>query len=70
LTFKIFSPENICETIGVFVKNTAHLYKTRFLKKKSFFFAEKWQKLQKIVITSTPGVSVWTQSTKDDSQIV
>jgi hypothetical protein len=56
---KIFSPKKNCEK-GVFDLNKAKLCKffiiTLVFEKNANFFAENWQKSQKIVIiTSTPG---------------
>jgi hypothetical protein len=60
MIFKIFSPKSSAEKIGVLTQNKAKLCKiliiTLVFEKNAIFFAEIWQKSQKIVIlTSTPG---------------
>jgi hypothetical protein len=56
---KIFSPKNFAKRLAFFAQNKAKLCKnyiiTLVFEKNANFFAENWQKSQKIVIiTSTP----------------
>jgi hypothetical protein len=69
LIFKIFSPKNSEKKLAFLTQNKAKLCKiliiTLVFEKNANFFAENWQKSQKIVIiTSTPG----TDSTKQYGQ--
>jgi hypothetical protein len=63
MIFRIFSPKNFAKKLAFFAQNKAKLCKnwiiTLVFKKNANFFAENWQKSQKIVIiTSTPVFSV------------
>jgi hypothetical protein len=54
MIFKIFSPKNLAKKLAFLTQN-----KVLVFKKNANFFAENWEKLQKIVIiTSTPACSV------------
>jgi hypothetical protein len=60
MIFQIFSPKNFAKILAFLTKNKANFYKkliiTLVFKKNANFFAENWEKSQKIVIiTSTPG---------------
>jgi hypothetical protein len=59
MIFKIFSPKNLAKKLAFFADTTASFCKnsirTLDFEKKTPFFAENWQKSQKLVIiTSTP----------------
>jgi hypothetical protein len=59
MIFKIFSPKNLAKILAFFSQTTAtfcrNLIITLVFEKNAKFFAENWQKSQKIVIiTSTP----------------
>jgi hypothetical protein len=59
IIYKIFSPKKLSENIGLFAQTNASFNKNFCFGEKRQFFAEIWQKSQKIVIiTSTPGVNV------------
>jgi hypothetical protein len=58
---KIFSPKNFAKISALFAQTTASFYKnliiTFVFEKNAIFFADNWQKSQKIVIiTSTPDI--------------
>jgi hypothetical protein len=60
MIFKIFSPKNLAKKLAFLTKNKAKFSKkliiTLVFKKNAKFFAENWEKSQKIVIiTLTPG---------------
>jgi hypothetical protein len=59
MIFKIFSPKNLAKILAFFAQTSVVFAKiviiTLVLRKTPNFFAENWQKSQKIVIiTSTP----------------
>jgi hypothetical protein len=59
MIFNIFSPKNLANKLAFFAQTTASFCKKVIIKlvfeKNANFFAENWQKSQKIVIiTSTP----------------
>jgi hypothetical protein len=61
MIFKIFSPKKNCKKLAFLTQDKAKVCKILIIplvfEKKSHFFAENWQKLQKIVIiTSTSGL--------------
>jgi hypothetical protein len=61
MILKIFSPKHLAKKLAFFAQTTAsfckHLIVTLVFEKNANFFAENWQKSQKIVIiTSTPGL--------------
>jgi hypothetical protein len=63
MIFKIFSPKNSAKKIACLTQTKGKLCKiliiTLVFEKNANFFAENWQKSQKIVIiTSTPGFQV------------
>jgi hypothetical protein len=64
MILKIFSPKNLAKKLAFFAQNKAEICKNWiitlcFFLEKRYFFAENWQKSQKIVIiTSTPGIPV------------
>jgi hypothetical protein len=56
MILKIFSTKNLAKILAFFAQTTASFCKNLVLEKNANFFAENWQKSQKIVImTSTPG---------------
>jgi hypothetical protein len=60
MIFKIFLPKKFAKNLAFLTQNKAKFGKkliiTLVFKKNANFFAEKWEKLQKIVIIkSTPG---------------
>jgi hypothetical protein len=60
MILNIFSPKNLAKILAFFAQTTASFCKnmivTLLVEKNANFFAENWQKSQKIVIiTSTPG---------------
>jgi hypothetical protein len=60
MILKIFSPKNSAKKLALLTQNKAtlckNLIKTLVFEKNANFFAESWQKTQKIVIiSSTPG---------------
>jgi hypothetical protein len=63
MIFKIFSPIKIAKKLAFLTQNKAKLCNiliiTLVFEKNANFFAENWQKSQKImIITSTPGVEL------------
>jgi hypothetical protein len=60
MILKIFSPKNLAKILAFFAQTTAifckNLIITLVFEKNAIFFAENWQKMQKIVII-TPTLS-------------
>jgi hypothetical protein len=48
MIFKIFSPKILAKKVAFFAQNEAKLCKNCFFRKTPMFFAESWQKSQKL----------------------